>query len=182
MIWLLFALALGCSASSEGGGSKQGTGATPGAGSSGSTGATGPSGLDLGGGSGTGATSGGGDDNNPTSCEQAAKSETYIGCDFWPTVTYNPVYHEFAFAVVLANGGDAEASVAAERGRARVATAMVPARGLATVPLPWVEELKGEEFTRTDATTGARKKASVRVDGGAYHLTSTRSEERRVGK
>jgi hypothetical protein len=127
----------------------------------------------LGGSSGTGATSGGGDDNNPTSCDQAAKSQTYIGCDFWPTVTYNPVYHEFAFAVVLANGGDTDASVTVERGGAMVATAIVPARGLATVPLPWVEALKGEEFTRTDATTGARKKVSVMVAGGAYHLTST---------
>ncbi len=172
--WLMGALALtlSCSASSDGGpGKAPGTGAQ-GSGSA-STGGGGPSGLDLGGSTGTGATNGGGDDNNPTSCEQAAKSQTYIGCDFWPTITYNPVYHEFAFAVVLANGGDAPAEVEVERAGAVVATATVAAQGLATVTLPWVDELKGEEFTRTDATTGARKKASVLVAGGAYHLTSS---------
>jgi hypothetical protein len=116
---------------------------------------------------------GGGDDNNPTTCEQAAKSQTYIGCDFWPTVTYNPVYHEFAFAVVVANGGSVDAEVDVQRMGASVAKATVPAGGLSTITLPWVMELKGEEFTRTDATTGARKKESILVAGGAYHMISS---------
>lgn len=29
---------------------------------------------------------------------------TYVGCDFWPTITANPVYVEFEPAVVIANG------------------------------------------------------------------------------
>src|SRR5690348_11774667 len=44
-------------------------------------------------------------DDNPTTCEQAAAKRTYIGCEFWPTITYNPVYTEFDFAVVIANAG-----------------------------------------------------------------------------
>src|SRR4030095_1279368 len=59
------------------------------------------------------------------------------------------------------------------RGATSVATATVPPGGLSTIELPWVIELKGEEFTRTDATTGARKKESILVAGGAYHMTSS---------
>jgi hypothetical protein len=52
-----------------------------------------------------------------------------------------------------------------------VATATVPAGGLETIELPWVQELKGAEFTRTEATTGGRQHDSILVPGGAYHLT-----------
>jgi hypothetical protein len=173
LVGLIGALGLGCSASKDGSGGN-GTGAQ-GSGATGATGTgsgTGVGGLDIGGSISTG---GGGptDDNNPATCAIAETSETYIGCEFWPTITYNPVYHEFPFAVVLANGGDVAADVTVERQGAVVATATVPPQGLATVKLPWVMELKGEEFTRTDATTGARKKDSIVVAGGAYKLTTT---------
>jgi hypothetical protein len=160
----------GCSASgNDAQGEDGGRGSTSNNG--GSTGSTGPD-IHLGGGV-TDPDPEGGDDNNPTTCTQAAASRTYIGCDFWPTITYNPVYHEFAYAVVLANGGTVEADVTVERAGASVATAKVPAGGLTKVELPWVMELKGDEFTRTDATTGARKKESTLVKGGAFHLVSS---------
>ncbi|HEY3665642.1 MAG TPA: IgGFc-binding protein [Polyangiaceae bacterium] len=116
---------------------------------------------------------GSGDDNNPTTCADAATNRTYIGCDFWPTVTYNPVYKEFSFAVVVANGGSSEAQVKVQRLGADVATATVPAGGLSIVKLPWVAELKGDEFDHTDLNSGARRKPSVFSKGGAYHLTSS---------
>ena len=116
---------------------------------------------------------GGGDNNNPAGCAEAAANRTYIGCDFWPTVTYNPVYKEFSFAVVVANGGAVDAQVKVQRLGADVATAMVPAGGLATIKLPWVPELKGDEFDHTDLNAGARRKPSVLAVGGAYHLTSS---------
>ncbi len=168
-------LSLSCSASSDGKDKIPGGGAAP---QGGNGAGNGPSGIgngapDLSLGGASDANGEGGDDNNPITCEQAKKSQTYIGCDFWPTITYNPVYHEFAFAVVVANGGDADATVTIERAGATVETASVPAHGLATIRLPWVMELKGEEFTRTDATTGARKKESRLVRGGAYHMTSS---------
>src|SRR5262245_37625292 len=53
-------------------------------------------------GSGTG---GGGNMEDPTTCMAAAAGRTYVGCEFWPTVTYNPVYSVFDFAVVVANAG-----------------------------------------------------------------------------
>lgn len=171
-VWLLAALAFGCSASGadkdQGGGSGANSGGASPAHGGGFI--TGPD-ISLGGQ--PPVEPGGGDDNNPSTCEQAAKSQTYIGCDFWPTVTYNPVYHEFAFAVVVANGGSVDAEVDVARMGASVTKATVPAGGLATIRLPWVMELKGEEFTRTDATTGARKKESKLVAGGAFHMTSS---------
>ncbi len=170
--WLLVALSstLACSAGgsdkgNNGNGASSNGGASSHAGSS-----TGGPDINLGGAM---PDDPGGDDNNPSTCTQAAASQTYIGCDFWPTVTYNPVYHEFAFAVVVANGGGVEAEVSVERGGTAVTSAKVAPGGLATIELPWVMELKGEEFTRTDATTGARKKESELVAGGAYHLTSS---------
>ncbi len=53
------------------------------------------------------------------------------------------------------------------------ATATVPAAGLKAVTLPWVMELKGNEFARTIGNEGARRKTSVLVKGGAFHLTSS---------
>jgi hypothetical protein len=172
---LVLAGSTACSASGSGGGDNGGNGATSskgGSSHSGSgSGASGPD-IDLGG-AGPDPDPGGGDDNNPTTCMQAAASKTYIGCDFWPTVTYNPVYHEFAFAVVVANGGGVAAEVEVERSGASVATATVQPGGLATIELPWVDELKGGEFTRDIANTGGRKHDSVLVAGGAYHMTSS---------
>jgi len=105
------------------------------------------------------------------SCEQAASQRTYVGCDFWPTVTYNPVYDVFDFAVVVGNGGAEDASVSVERGGTSVQTATVVAGGLEVITLPWVAELKGGQFGAD--TSGGRVKESVLVAAGAYHLTSS---------
>jgi len=108
-------LALGlCLACSAGSGSKAnsstgGNGAAdPGSGGTVSLAGTTVTGL---GGINTAGDTSGGDDDNPTSCAQAAAKRTYIGCDFWPTVTYNPVYSEFDFAVVVANSGATDAQI-----------------------------------------------------------------------
>ena len=86
----LAALLVGCSA----GGTDKG-GVNPGSGNTGSgSGATVGSGaqpalgvggnLSLGGGAGTTPPN-----DNPVSCEEAAQDHTYVGCDFWPTITAN---------------------------------------------------------------------------------------------
>src|SRR6266496_1692791 len=116
---------------------------------------------------GTGGTGNMGGVDNPASCAEAAANRTYIGCDFWPTQTYNPVYHEFAFAAVIANAGTTDAQITIERGGMSVATETIPAAGLKAVKLPWVMELKGDEFARTIGNEGARQKTSVLVKGGA---------------
>ena len=62
---------------------------------------------------------------DPTTCEEAANSKTYIGCDFWPTVTPNNVWSIFDYAVVVANTGDNVVDVSVERGGQVVATAQI---------------------------------------------------------
>ncbi|WP_437589444.1 IgGFc-binding protein [Sorangium sp. So ce1000] len=121
---------------------------------------------------------GGGDDvgpelaGDPKTCAEAAASKSYIGCDFWPTVTANIVWSTFDYAVVVANAGDAIAEVEVTRDGASVAHAEVKPNSLTKIYLPWVPELKGPDAT--ECTGGDSISSSVRVDGGAYHLVSTR--------
>src|SRR5688572_6115045 len=49
---------------------------------------------------------------DPTSCEEAKVTKSYVGCDYWPTVTANGVWSLFDFAVVVSNVGGAPADVA----------------------------------------------------------------------
>jgi hypothetical protein len=80
--------------------------------------------------------------------------------------TLNPqVANEIAFGVVVANGEPFDATVTVERGGTVVAETVVAAGSVETLALPWVDELKGLEVTRTGyASTVAR--------GGAYRLRS----------
>src|SRR5689334_1210595 len=43
---------------------------------------------------------------DPTTCDEAAKTKAYVGCDFWPTVVANAVWSIFDYAVVVANASD----------------------------------------------------------------------------
>ena len=109
---------------------------------------------------------------DPTDCVQAATGHTYLGCDFWPTVTDNIVAPGFDFAVVVANPGSDEANIKVTRNGADVATAVVPGNGLTKIFLPWVQELKGLQPANGCPTSV--KTSTVRAPGGAYHLTSSR--------
>ncbi|HEV8246160.1 MAG TPA: IgGFc-binding protein [Polyangiaceae bacterium] len=169
-------LALFLAACSAGAGSQ---GANPGSGASGGSGATGGIVSVGSGGAGAGVNVGGfnaggasGDLDNPATCEEAATAHSYVGCEFWPTITANPVYVEFDPAVVIANGGDDDATVTVDGPDGFHQVVTVVAGGLQTVLLKWVPGLKGPEFSLTD-TSGGRLKQSARVDAAAYHLTST---------
>lgn len=108
---------------------------------------------------------------DPKTCEEAAVSRSYIGCDFWPTVTPNNVWSVFDFAVVVANTGDQVVDVTVQRGGNAVATAQIAPDSLQTIYLPWVPQLKGPD---ADAFGSAMPvTTSLRVPAGAYHLTST---------
>lgn len=166
---------VGCSASGADSGPSKGSGAT-----SSSNGATSSVGaqpnlglggsLALGGMVGTGAT--GPDNGMPETCDDAALGHTYVGCDFWPTLTANPVWQEFEPAVVVANGTTTDATVTIDGPAGFHQVATIKAGGLETVMLKWVMELKGPEFSLTN-TSGGRLTASSRVNGGAYHMTSS---------
>ncbi|MGK4001018.1 IgGFc-binding protein [Sorangium sp. So ce1036] len=109
---------------------------------------------------------------DPRTCAQAAALRSYIGCDFWPTVTANIVWSTFDYAVVVANAGDEVAEVEVTRGDEVLAQEQVPPNSLTKIYLPWVPELKGPDMDR--CSNSVEMTRSVRVNDGAYHLVSTR--------
>ncbi len=139
-------------------------------GSSGTSGTSGASGF---GGDGSSGSSGSSGDNgsDPTTCAQAAASKTYVGCDYWPTVTANNVWSIFDYAVVVSNVGTASADVTVTGPNATNQKVSVAPGTLQKIYLPWVADLKG-----TDATPEGQSQpmgASVFSKGGAYHLVSS---------
>ncbi len=80
-------------------------------------------------------------------CSPATLGESYVGCDYYPTVTANTglYWKGFSFAVAVANTADVTANVLVTRGFETVATRTVAAGGLEIIPLPWVMDLKGDD-------------------------------------
>lgn len=114
---------------------------------------------------------------DPKTCEEAALSRTYQGCEFWPTVTDNIVRPIFDFAVVVANTSEEAAEVQVTRKGEIVVTEIVPPRGLTKIYLPWVEELKSLSWMPGQPDNGCStwvKTSSVKAEGGAYRLSSSR--------
>ncbi len=94
-------------------------------------------------------------------CSQANAEFSYIGCDYWPTVTANTeLIADAHFAVAVANPNQSPADVTITRPGGMMVQDQVPAGGLKTIVLPWVDELK-------NAT------APAIVAGGAYRLSSS---------
>ena len=105
-----------------------------------------------------------------SACEDAAASDSYIGCEYWPTPVANGVSQEFQFAVVVANPQTAPANVTVTRNGLGVATVTVPPGGLQTIPLDWLEyttpSVGGDIFTPPTTVSSLTR-------GGAYRLQST---------
>ena len=102
------------------------------------------------------------------SCSPAELIPSYYGCNYFPTVSINSVWSGFPFAVVVANVADEEATVTVTRGGTTVSTDTVPAKGVTTITLPWVPELKGGDVNacQTPPDPGATRL----VADGAYRL------------
>jgi hypothetical protein len=144
--------------------------------SSGSDGSGSSSGNDSGkgsdaGGGGDGAAGDGGITGDPTTCAEAAQLHSYVGCEFWPTVTSNSVWSIFDFAAVVANGG-ATTAVVTVTGPGGTNEALTVGSGqLTKIYLPWVTALKGPD--NTNCGQPASVTASVLATGAAYHLVSS---------
>jgi hypothetical protein len=102
-------------------------------------------------------------------CTAAAQKRSYVGCDYWPTVTENAVDATFDFTVVVANTDVQPANVTVTGPNGFSTTTTVAPNGLAKIYLPWVKELEGP-------TNGCSpfNLSSVVVPKGAYHLVSDR--------
>lgn len=88
-------------------------------------------------------------------CAPAVLGASYIGCDYYPTVTANVVSESpFHYAVSVSNTTASPANVKVTQGANTVATQVVAAGSVAIITLPWVTALKGA-MTTTLAPAGA---------------------------
>ena len=92
-------------------------------------------------------------------CAPDELGASYIGCDYYPTVTPNIVDPLFTFAVAVSNTTDDAAHVTITRGPETVQELMVAPGDVEVVALPWISGLKAP-------------KASALVQDGAYRLRS----------
>jgi hypothetical protein len=109
--------------------------------------------------------------DDPATCDQAAQWQSYVGCDFWPTVVANNAWSIFDYAVVVANAGTQPANVTVTGPGGTSQAQTVAPNTLAKIYLPWIPELKGPDADscgKSQPLTG-----SVLVPGGAYHLVSS---------
>lgn len=160
---LLAACSSDDSSSGAAGGSGGSGGSSSNGGSSGSSGSSGSGGLNF--------APQLGSDNDPPTCEQAANAHSYIGCEFWPTVTLNPVWSVFDFAIVVANVGPVATTVTVDLGGKQVATTTVAPLDLAKIYLPWVPELKGPDTNECGQTSDVTE--SVAAEKGAYRVITS---------
>jgi hypothetical protein len=117
-----------------------------------------------------GGTSGGNSGRIPQTCAEAVANKSYIGCEYWPTVTTNSsLFPGFPFAVAVANPTTSPGTVKISRGPQVVKQVDVAPGALEVVELPWVDELKGPYGGGGDGS----QLASAVVAGGAYHVEST---------
>jgi hypothetical protein len=109
-------------------------------------------------------------DRDPTTCAEAIEYRSYVGCDYWPTVTANPVKAVFDYAVIVSNVGAAPAqvTVTGPGGVNKVVT--VAPKTLEKIYLPWVDALKGPSNTALEVPAMT---ASVMARKSAYHLVSS---------
>ena len=114
---------------------------------------------------------GGGMTHYPATCAEAATSKSYIGCDYWPTVTANAVWSVFDYAVVVSNPGTVAVNVTVTGGALSAQkTATIAPGELTYIGLPWVPALKGQDASSTGEPTPMT--ASVFAAKGAYHLVA----------
>ncbi len=109
---------------------------------------------------------------DPKTCLEAAEQRSYVGCDFWPTVTPNVVWPIFDYAVVVANTSQDVVDVTVERGGMQVSTTQVQPDDLEVIYLPWVSELKGPAADECGGAASLLE--SVQLASGAYHLVASR--------
>ena len=95
-------------------------------------------------------------------CSPKALGTSYIGCDYYPTVTANIVGDQFSFAVAVANTTDLAADIQIDKAGMLVLKDMVGPQSVKVIKLPWDFDLKG-----TQEPAG-----SLKVNGGAYRLRS----------
>ena len=106
-------------------------------------------------------------------CAPQNLGTSYIGCDYYPTVTGNTAGTEFDFAIAIANTTNADATVTIDGGAMGTPTVItVPANKVTIEDLPWVDTLKLCSAVQTDGCIGSVAPSTMMAKG-AYHVRST---------
>ena len=110
-------------------------------------------------------------------CSEKALGLSYIGCDYYPTVTGNIVGNDFDFAVAISNTSANIATITIDGGALTTPqTVMVQPGKLVVQKLPWQTALKlcndPETPTLSGGCQGADPTPVGMVAKGAYHLRS----------
>jgi hypothetical protein len=109
-------------------------------------------------------------------CSHKALGNSYIGCEYYPTVTGNDTGTTFDFAVAIANTTSTAATVQIDGGALTTPMmVMVPANAVVVQTLPWVTTLKLCDTPDTDGCfigEGTFHYAAL-AQKGSYHLRST---------
>lgn len=103
------------------------------------------------------------------SCSAQALGKSYIGCEYYPTVTANLVGTQFHFAVAVSNTTASSAAITVTQGASTISTVMVAPSSVQVITLPWQLALKGPAAL----SAAAPMPGSVKAVQGAYRLRST---------
>lgn len=106
-------------------------------------------------------------------CAPELLGSNHIGCDFYPTVTFNPVWSGFAFGVAIANPGTEAASITVTRGNTLIKSELVAPGTVRVMELPWIATLKGPDITNILDRLPTPGDTRI-VKDGAYRLRSTK--------
>ena len=106
-------------------------------------------------------------------CSPKSLGTSYIGCDYYPTVTGNTTATSFDYAVAIANTANAPAMVTIEGGALPAPqTVTVPSQSVVVQTLPWHLGLKLCSSAASEGCAGSVQPAALAAKG-AYRLRST---------
>ena len=107
-------------------------------------------------------------------CEPDQLGRSYVGCDYWPTITGNEVNASFDYGVAISNTSALPATITIEWGALEERRQFVVEPDTVHVEaLPWVEDLKGCLSYSNISCSGIDRPRSTVSPRGAYHLRST---------
>ena len=109
-------------------------------------------------------------------CALKTLQQSYIGCDYYPTVTGNIVGDAFDYAVAISNASASVATITIDGGALTTPmTVMVQPNSLLVQKLPWQQALKmcnEQDTPEVAGCNGAAVPEPGIVAKGAYHLRS----------
>jgi hypothetical protein len=108
------------------------------------------------------------------SCARQYLGQSYMGCDYYPTIAGNDVKNQFEFAVAVSNTTSSPATVTIDWGGldASIQFQVLPG-AVMTQKLPWVEDLKGCSGESAILCANGHWPRPNVVPKGSYRLRST---------